>query len=272
MIIYKIKSLFDKVLKRILYPQVNISHSTLKGDSFYFRELQFEIPNLEDKFIKAADGHDVRIWFARNPQPSGRTKVYLHGNASSIACFYKEANADYKQGSNICLMSYRGYSSTPGKPSHEGLMADANAVLDFLINEQHIASKTIDTEAHSLGCAIALHTLASRTESFGDVLLLAPFSSIRDIVKDRLKPLPQGLIDWLTNVWNNTEALADIKDRIGSLTIMHGTEDEIIPYEQSRRLHEVAQVLGIKSKLLILDDIKHNNISRDLLIEVLPEV
>jgi pimeloyl-ACP methyl ester carboxylesterase len=267
-----LRDFFDKVLKYILYPQLNISHSTLKGDAFYFRELQFEIPNLEDKFVKAADGHDVRIWFARNTQPAGRTKIYLHGNASSIACFYKEANEDYQQGYNICLMSYRGYSSTPGKPSHEGLMADANAVFDFLIKEQGIAPASIDVEAHSLGCAIALHTLASRKESFGEVLLLAPFSSIRDIVKDRLKPLPQGLIDWLTNVWNNTEALDAIKDRVSSLTIMHGTKDEIIPYEQSRRLHEVAQLLEIKSRLIILDDIKHNNISRDLVVEVLPEV
>ncbi len=271
MLIHKARTLFDKVLKHILYPQVNISPKALKGDGFYFNELQREIPNLENLLIDSSDQHKVRIWFAGNTNPNGRTKLYLHGNASSIACFYKEAEEDYKQGYNICLMSYRGYSSTPGKPSHEGLMADANAVIDFLINKQHLVSETIDGEAHSLGCAILLNTLASRTGSFGDLMLLAPFSSIRDIVKDRLKPVPKSVIDWLTNVWNNIEALGQLKDRIRSLKILHGTKDEIIPYEQSKQLYETAQLLGIESELIILDDIKHSNISRDLVIEVIPE-
>ena len=266
--IFKPGTLFNKVLSRVLYPTTStlIGKVIAAGDLVKMKEVSVPIKAYQ---IQTNDGHQLSVWFATNSNPEARTKIYFHGNASHIASFTQEAIEDYKQGNNVCLMSYRGYSGNSGYPSEVGLIDDTNSTLDFLIKKQGIGTESMDFIAHSLGSAVLLNSLAKRAESnpeerYGELLLMSPFKSIRAMVKTKIKIIPQFIISYLTNIWNNSDALAKLKNKISNLKILHGKADQLIPLKHSQDLYQEALKLGINAELIELDNIGHNDIRRDM--------
>lgn len=263
--VFKPKTLFNKTLNRILYPFERMNKLSLVAD---FKKLKEQGLPLEQKIIKTKDGHSIELWFAKNKNTQARAKAYLHGNGSDIRCFAEEALEDYQKGYSVCLFSYRGYSGNSGYPSEEGLIDDTSSMIDFL-KQQGVATDSIDFEAHSLGCAVLLNTLAKRTndnpkEKFGDLVLKAPFKSMQDMVKAKTLILPRFVINYLTNVWNNLEAISKLKGKIGKLKILHGIDDRLIPVQHSQDLYKRALGTSINAELIELKGIGHNDIKRDM--------
>jgi uncharacterized protein len=263
---FKPKALFGKLLSKNLYPFRGVSRNKL--DASFTKIARRGLP-IEKKLVSTNDGLDLEFWFARNPNPSARTKLYFHGNASDIRTFEQEAVEDYNAGYNVCLLSYRGYSRNPGAPSEEGLIDDIDSVIEQLVKKEKIQTSEMDIEAHSLGCAIALGAISKRlsrnpNESFGDIVLLSPFKSIRDLVKDKLVIIPRFFINWLTNIWNNHEAIPKLKGKVKSIKFLHGDKDMVIPIEHSEDLYKQALRVGIKSEFVEIEDINHTSIRRDM--------
>ena len=128
--IFKPKTLFNKVLSRVLYPVTSTFMSAVRSSVNLDKIKNAGVP-IDVHQVQTNDGHQLSVWFAANLNPEARTKIYFHGNASHIASFMQEAIEDYKQGNNVCLLSYRGYSGNSGYPSEGGLIDDTNSTLDF---------------------------------------------------------------------------------------------------------------------------------------------
>ena len=264
--IFKPKVAFNKLLNRILYQFRNAHRSDF--DTEFRKILQAGVP-LEKHLVKTSDSHSVELWFAKSQHPEAKTKIYFHGNASNIANSKEQAIEDYKQGYNVCLFSYRGYSGNHGYPSEAGLIDDTNSVIDFLKSKQNIQTQDMDFEAHSLGSAVLLNTLAHRVsrnhqESFGNILLMSPFKSMGDMIKTKTKIIPKFLINLLTNTWNNFDAISNLKGKVKHIKIMHGKSDKLIPIEHSRDLYQHAQNNSISAELIELENIGHNDIRREV--------
>jgi fermentation-respiration switch protein FrsA (DUF1100 family) len=107
-------------------------------------------------------------------------------------------------------------------------------------------------------------TLAKRPsrETYGNLTLMSPFKSVRDMVKTKTKIIPQFIINWLTNSWNNLEALPKLKGRINGLKIIHGKNDGIVPCQQGQDLHKLAQTHSINSEFVELAGAGHNDMGR----------
>jgi len=257
--IFKPKLLFEKFLNKFLYPA--------RKDGlfkFLFKLLKLAKPFEEHK-IQTNNEHVIRTWLALNPSPQARTKVFFHGNASDITCFMQQAQEEFARGNNACLVSYRGYSGNDGTPSQDGIIRDTNAVINYLINNQNLKTDTIDFVAHSLGSAVVLNTLAHRTgnnpsECFGELKLIAPFKSMQGLIKNKLKFIPQFVINYLTNSWNNLEAIKKLKNKVSKINLVHGKNDSLIPYEHSVALHQEALKIGCQAGLEIIDGKNHNDI------------
>lgn len=255
-------TLFNKIFNKILYPFHKAHRSDFDPE---FRNILNS--GLEKHLIKTRDNHSIELWFARNPNPKARTKIYLHGNGSNITNFKQEAIEDYKNGNNICLFSYRGYSGNHGYPSQEGLIDDTSSVIDFLKNKQDICTQTMDFDAHSLGCAVLLNTLAQRVsanpdESYGDLLLMSPFKNIRAVAES--KYMPRFLSSLIRDTWNSFEALPKLTGRINRIKFLHGKADKVIPYQHSQELYQQARNSSINAELVELENTGHNDIRRSL--------
>jgi fermentation-respiration switch protein FrsA (DUF1100 family) len=254
--IFKPKNLFTKILNKFLYPA---------NRNFLLKHQLKPVEPFKQYRIHSSGGQVINTWLALNPNPQARTKIFFHGNASNITSFQQQAQEEYARGNNACLVSYRGYSGNDGTPSQDGIVSDTNAMINFLIEKQNLKTESMDFIAYSLGSAVVLNTLAHRTETnpreqFGELNLIAPFKSMQALIKNKLKIIPQLVINYFTNTWNNLDAIKKLKNRVSKIKILHGKNDSLIPYEHSVELYQEALKIGVQADLNLIDGKNHNDI------------
>ncbi|MHC4342822.1 MAG: alpha/beta hydrolase [Planctomycetota bacterium] len=120
--------------------------------------------------VLAQEGDTVLLYFGGNAEPV----VY-----NSLAMLRLASVTAY-------LIDYRGYGASDGSPSEPALRADALAHFDW-IRAQHPESRMV-LVGRSLGSAMALH-VATRRDVDG-IILISPFTSIRDVAAFHLPWLP----------------------------------------------------------------------------------
>ena len=85
------------------------------------------------------------------------TVIYFHGNGGTRAVSFRVASyASYttRLGANVLALDYRGYADSEGTPSEEGLLKDARAAWQWVID--HGADpEDIVLVGQSLGTAVA---------------------------------------------------------------------------------------------------------------------
>ncbi|HOX40006.1 MAG TPA: alpha/beta hydrolase [Candidatus Brocadiia bacterium] len=199
---------------------------------------------VQDCHIRTSDGVTLHAWHAIHPAADA-TIIFFHGNAGNIsdwddviAMIRREITA------NVLAPDYRGYGSSEGRPTEQGLYADAEAVFDFLVKEKSIPPEKIIVFGSSLGGGAACE-LALRRKCAG-VILEATFTSIPDVTAANF-PIP-GIRHIVRNRFENVAKVSRIS---APILFIHGTDDELIPPGMGRRLYEAAS--GPKEFLLVED-------------------
>ncbi|KAG6844517.1 hypothetical protein H0H87_006278 [Tephrocybe sp. NHM501043] len=139
----------------------------------YYQALP-QIPfNLDDHVYSAVERHPTILFF--------------HGNAATRAfsarVMHYEAYSS-RLGANVLAIDYRGYADSTGTPSEQGLVTDARAAWDWLI-QRGAKEDDILLVGHSLGTGV-VSQLAAELSDEGlrprGIVLLSPFSSIREVL------------------------------------------------------------------------------------------
>jgi uncharacterized protein len=193
---------------------------------------QVGLDGVETVNLTAADGTRLVAWHA--PAPAGRpTILFFHGNGGELAdraerlAFYRD------HGYGALFLSYRGYGASEGRPSEAGLMSDAVAAYEWLLN-RGIGPERIVIVGESLGSGVAVQLAAAR--SVAAIALEAPFTSAADIARMRYWWLPISLL--MKDQFRSIEHIARIR---APLLILHGSDDGIVPIGSGRRLFEAAR-------------------------------
>lgn len=178
--------------------------------------------------------------------------IYLHGNAGHLGDRGTVAAALSNLGLDVLLPDYRGYGASEGKPSEEGLYADARAAHRWLVEERDLDPRRIIVVGNSLGSAVAAELALERP--VGGVVLLGPFTDIPAIARHRLPWLPEWYLDW-------PRPRFDTLDRASRLAVPTlvgaGADDRVIPPGQSRAVYEA---LRAPRRWLELPGAGHNDI------------
>ncbi|KAF7299310.1 AB hydrolase-1 domain-containing protein [Mycena indigotica] len=167
------------------------------------------------------------------------TILFLHGNAGTRA--YRARIHHYTAFSsrlraNVLAIDYRGYGDSTGSPTEAGVLRDARAAWDWLIERGATASQIVIV-GHSLGTGISALLSAELSDegiSPRGVALLSPFSSIS-------KPL--AMIPFATDLVQKTLVHRFDTDRLvprmkGPILIAHAENDWDIPYTHSVALFD----------------------------------
>ena len=211
----------------------------------------------EEVWCQTKDSVTLHGWFFQTqngtqPNAASLCLLLFHGNADNISIRLPKAQAWVKRGVSVFLIDYRGYGKSEGKiEKGSDLLQDAEAALRWLKEEKGYPSERIVLYGESIGSVPAVE-LAAR-ERFKAVILEAPFTSLKEVAKRHYGLAPDFLIkDFLMD---NETKISGLKS---PLFILHGTEDEIIPFEMGGRLFQKApepkQFLEIKKA-------HHNDIS-----------
>ncbi len=194
-----------------------------------------------------ADEVRLHAWYVYGKQRPARGSVlFFHGNAHNISHYYLTAKGFVEAGYNVLLFDYRGYGLSQGDPSPEGLLADADAAWEYLLQRPETQPGKIVIFAQSLGGAVALDWVGRRRpEDIAMVVSESAFSSYTKIVQEKLNPL--GVIRIFRKpiaqtFFDDTHAPVDWVERISPipLLLVHGTADPIVPYANVERLFDAA--------------------------------
>ena len=166
------------------------------------------------------------------PKADAPTVVHFHGNAEQLSDLAALATTYRMAGLGFFAIEYPGYGLAPGEPSETGTYTVAEQGIRHLQNQLHTPNSAIVVQGWSLGTGVAVE-MARR--GFGSrLILMSPYISTADVAKGLLPMHPTSLL-----VRDRFESA----DKAASVTfptlILHGTQDEVIPFWMGERLSHV---------------------------------
>ncbi|CAE7194865.1 unnamed protein product [Rhizoctonia solani] len=224
------------------------------ADGFYQKHLKLAPPlrgesaNLDEKRqVEETLGSLIPIALKSHP-----TILFLHGNAMTRAFYMRTrlySTLSSRLDANVLAIDYRGFGDSEGVPSEQGLLLDARAAWDWLI-ENGAKERDITVVGQSLGTGVSAGLVAELAEegvSPRGMVLLAPYSSIATLLETYnlggklpiLQPLQKfrfifGFV--LKFLRHRFDTLAVINDITCPITIIHATDDWDIPVAHAKAL------------------------------------
>jgi len=199
-----------------------------------------------DVVLTTEDGIRLGAWYF--PAASdGPAVLVCNGNAGDRSMRVTLAAALHRMGLSVLLFDYRGYGGNPGRPSEDGLAADARAAQQWLAARDGVTKIVYFGE--SLGAAVAVGLAVERPPAA--LVLRSPFTSLPDVAAVHYPWLPvrRLLLDRYPSI-----------DRIGALRVpllvIAGDRDDIVPERLSRRLYDAA---GEPKRYVLVPGAGHND-------------
>lgn len=188
--------------------------------------------DFESVELETSDGETLHGWWIPHQRARG-VVLFHHGNAGNISHRLESLRIFHGLGLSVLIYDYRGYGRSTGKPSESGLAHDAEAAWKWLVEERGIAPERIVLFGRSMGAAVAARL--ARDVGAAGLIVESAFTSVPDIGAELYWWLP---VRWLSRL---QFATADyVADADMPVLVIHSSEDEIIPFEHGRRIHEAA--------------------------------
>ena len=225
-------------LNSVLFPAPTSSYTedTFPGETIWIPRLSpSPLPPIPCLYLSCARG-------------SSKVLLYFHGNAEDVGLAYELM--DHLRSTllvHVIAMEYPGYGVYQGESNAEQLVEDAENLFRYLVEEIKMSSRNILLFGRSIGSGPAT-ALAAKMNP-GALLLMSAYTSIRSVVKS------------IAGSW----AMYLVKERFNNIELMHrvtcpsffvhGQQDELIPYENSQKLHESCSG---PCSLILPKDMDHN--------------
>jgi pimeloyl-ACP methyl ester carboxylesterase len=157
--------------------------------------------------------------------------VYFHGNGEDLADSIPMVSLLRTLGVGVLAVEYPGYGIAAGTPSEQGAYAAAERALRWLRTERGVDSDRVVLLGQSLGTGVAAE-MARR--GFGArVVLISPFTSVGDMARRMIPFFPARFVRHRFDTAAKAPAIAI------PVLIIHGTEDEVVPFAMGERLATV---------------------------------
>ena len=200
------------------------SENNYQGDSINF--------NYQEVLIEVDENIKLKSWVIKKDLKNYKTILYFHGNAGDLTNRVHKLNELNKLDLNILIISWRGFSGNPGKPTEKNLYNDARKSVQWL-NDYGVENRNIFLYGESLGTGVA--TELGQDNSFAGIILESPYTSIADAAKIYYPYLPIDLL--LKDRYDSSQKIININIPI---LIMHGKKDDVVPFKMGVELFEKA--------------------------------
>ena len=175
--------------------------------------------------------------------------LWFHDRRENITEIGHELQPLIDLGCHVYAMEYRGYGMSPGVPTEEALLKDAETVFDHLWARDDVRPRQVFVGGYSMGAALALR-LANKKDVAG-VIAIAPIGNLSTAMKKHLKYIPTDLL-----LRDQYDAKTAAKGARGPVFIAHGTIDDEVPLSTAKALAAFAPT----STLYEVEGAGHNDI------------
>ncbi|MGO1972553.1 MAG: alpha/beta hydrolase [Propionibacteriaceae bacterium] len=226
--------------------------------SFIYHPGEAEVPpagevieGARDITLTTSDGLELTAWFLPPVEkaPHADTAVLMApGNAGdrrSRAGLAGEVNA---HGFAVLVLEYRGFGGNPGRPSEDGLAADALAASDALTELGYPPERTLYF-GESLGTGVVAGLQAARPPA--GIVLRSPFTDLADLGSVHYPEPVVRLV--LRDRFPVREQMAGSQV---PTTVIHGDRDSVVPSAQSAAVAAASPVLVEE---LLIEGADHND-------------
>ena len=188
--------------------------------------------SVEEVWLRTEDGVKLNAWYLPSPTAS-QVLLLFHGNASNLGTDLPRLQFFAHLGVSLFEVDYRGYGKSEGSPDEAGLYRDADAAYRYLMESRGHQPGEIFLHGQSLGGAVAID-LASRREC-GGLIVESSFTSAREMAR-RMFLLP--LLEYVPK--SRFDSLRKIRQVQCPVLIVHGTQDQVIPFFMGEKLYQAA--------------------------------
>ncbi len=191
----------------------------------------------------------VEAWFfsAEGGVP-GPTILFAHGNGELIEDWKSEMARVTEAGMSALLVEFPGYGHSEGKPSRATIRETFTLAFDWLVGRDDVDADRIVAFGRSMGGGAACDLSLDRPVRA--LVLQSTFSSAVAMARESRVP---GFL--VRDRFDNQRAVADFS---GPILLMHGIEDDVIPYSHAETLAGTREGLQINEI-----DCAHNDCRRE---------
>lgn len=193
--------------------------------------------------IKTIDGTEISSLYlpAANSQ---FTILYSHGNSEDIGDISASLDAFRDKGFSVLAYDYRGYGTSDGSPSEKNAYEDVEAVYQYLTGKLGCPPDRVIVLGRSLGGAVAMH-LACSQKVAGLILESTFVTAFRVVTRVQIFPFDR---------FRNIDKIKLVHCPV---LIIHGRNDEVVPFWHGEKLFEAANEPKLK---LWVDGAGHNDL------------
>ena len=212
----------------------SVFYSKIENFLIFFPQSNFDLTpekfrlKYKDVFFRAEDGIGLHGWFfpLKGDYP---VIIFCHGNAGNISHRLENISLILERKIQVFIFDYRGYGRSEGRPSETGIYMDGRAAYDYLIKREGISAEKIVLFGRSLGAAVAIDLALNRKAK--SLVIESAFTSTKDMAKTMFLFNIASFI--LPPNYNNLDKISRV--HIPKL-IMHGDDDEIVPFDMGQQL------------------------------------
>mmetsp|Transcript_40617 Transcript_40617/g.121411 ORF Transcript_40617/g.121411 Transcript_40617/m.121411 type:complete len:268 (-) Transcript_40617:82-885(-) len=217
------------------------------------RAAQALLARPELMYLTTEEGDQIAaVHIRRGASGTDRVVLYSHGNAEDLG----QRLPYLDQMSQLCATDvlaydYCGYGFSEGTPSEESCILAINAAYEYLL--EHFSPSRIVLFGRSIGSGPTVD-LAMRHPEIRGMVLQSPLESCGRAVFG-------NTVSWVGyrfDLFRNYEKIDKVKCPV---LVMHGTADDIVPWENGIALHNACQNAV---EPLWVKDVGHNNMPNEL--------
>ena len=167
------------------------------------------------------------------------TVIYFHGNGGNISKWADRIQPFVDNNYQVCIMDYRGFGKSTGKPTHLNIAHDAQILFDTLMQNNDIANTPLIVYGASIGSQVATLITKNNNEKISALVLDGAMASFTDVALATTPPDQHEIIkQYVTSPYSAKENMPFLKDL--KVLFIH-SEKDFIPIQEAREMYNNTQ-------------------------------
>ena len=192
----------------------------------YIKKMRFELAGSFK--LRMPNGRQLALLHLKSAVPQPKILLYHHGNNQDLEDLLPTLADLQANGYSVLAYDYPGYGTSTGEPSEQSVLAAAETVFKYLVEQLEYRPQQIILYGFSLGSGPACY-LAQRYPVAGLIIEGGFTSTFRVVTRFKIVP-------W--DVFDNRSILPQVRC---PCLLIHGKKDEIVQFWHARRNYQQIQ-------------------------------